>query len=433
MIHLFRREHHIISTMFLPHRAARAFPSSLKQAARKFAAVRSKAAEVDDAVYRIPNDATITVGGFVAQSCAEYVLEAVGRRFEETGSPSNLTLVFGGGPGDYATKGLNHFAQPGMLKRTIGSHYGQTPMLAEMALANEIEAYYVPMGSISRMVRSAASKSPGWVTTVGFGTMIDPAYGGGKLNAKTTEDLIHVVEILGRKYLLYKAIPIDVAIVRGTTGDDCGNITMEHESLLCDHMIQAMAARSTRGLAIVEVEHIVSEHSIRARDVKIPGTMVDCVVERPLEYQNMSFFTASNDAWIGDNTSDENHSDTAKAKPFSLGSRKIIARRAAMEIRPSQVINLGIGMPEGVALVAEEESILPFIELTTEPGVHGGVGATGHDFGPGAYPHAFLEMHQQFDFYNGGGLDICFLGNAETDAQGNVVSTFSPDSSVPIQ
>jgi propionate CoA-transferase len=419
--------------MFLPHRAARAFPSSLKQAARRFAGVRSKAAEVDDAVYRIPNDATITVGGFVAQSCAEYVLEAVGRRFEETGSPSNLTLVFGGGPGDYATKGLNHFAQPGMLKRTIGSHYGQTPMLAEMALANEIEAYYVPMGSISRMVRSAASKSPGHLTTVGFGTMIDPANGGGKLNSKTTEDLIQVVEILGKKYLLYKAIPIDVAIVRGTTGDDCGNITMEHESLLCDHMIQAMAARSTRGLVIAEVEHIVSEHSMRARDVKIPGTMVDCVVARPLEYQSMSFFTASNDAWIGDYASDENHSDVNKTMPFSLGSRKIIARRAAMEIRPNQVINLGIGMPEGVALVAEEESILPFIELTTEPGVHGGVGATGHDFGPGAYPHAFLEMHQQFDFYNGGGLDICFLGNAETDAQGNVVSTFSLDSSIRIR
>jgi len=144
----------------LSSRCVRAFPS-LNQAARRFAGVRSKAAEVDDAVYRIPDNATITVGGFVAQSCAEYVLEAVGRRFEETGSPSNLTLVFGGGPGDYATKGLNHFAQPGMLKRTIGSHYGQTPMLAEMALANEIEAYYVPMGSISRMVRSAASKSPG--------------------------------------------------------------------------------------------------------------------------------------------------------------------------------------------------------------------------------------------------------------------------------
>jgi propionate CoA-transferase len=172
---------------------------------------------------------------------------------------------------------------------------------------------------------------------------------------------------------------------------------------------------------------------MRARDVKIPGTMVDCVVARPLEYQSMSFFTASNDAWIGDYASDENHSDVNKTMPFSLGSRKIIARRAAMEIRPNQVINLGIGMPEGVALVAEEESILPFIELTTEPGVHGGVGATGHDFGPGAYPHAFLEMHQQFDFYNGGGLDICFLGNAETDAQGNVVSTFSLDSSIRIR
>jgi propionate CoA-transferase len=157
--------------------------------------------------------------------------------------------------------------------------------------------------------------------------------------------------------------------------------------------------------------------------------MVDCVVARPLEYQKMSFFTASNETWIGNNHGDDAHDKTI---PFSLGSRKIIARRAAMEIQPNQVINLGIGMPEGVALVAEEESILPFIELTTEPGVHGGVGATGHDFGPGAYPHAFLEMHQQFDFYNGGGLDVCFLGNAETDAQGNVVSSFSHEASLPL-
>jgi propionate CoA-transferase len=139
----------------------------------------------------------------------------------------------------------------------------------------------------------------------------------------------------------------------------------------------------------------------------------------------MSFFTSSNDTWIGDSQSDCNQINDTKTAPFSLGSRKIIARRAAMEIQPNDVINLGIGMPEGVALVAEEESILPFIELTTEPGVHGGVGATGHDFGPGAYPHAFLEMHQQFDFYNGGSLDNCFLGNAETDAQGNVVSRYS--------
>ena len=385
-------------------------------AAMRLGSTKSKAATVDDAVYLIPDGCTVTVGGFVAQSAPEYVLEALGRRFKETGSPKNLTLLFGGGPGDFATRGLNHLAHPGMLKRTVGAHYGQVPMLAQLALENKIEAYCLPMGSTSRMIRAAASRQPGHITEVGFGTLVDPAFGGGKLNAKTTENLVEQIEVLGKKYLIYKAIPIDVAIVRGTTGDEDGNITMEHESLLCDHMNQAMAARSRRGLVICEVKDFVAARTLRARDVRIPGTLVDCVVPSPAEYHKMSFFKVSDRSWTGQISVNT----MSKPQPFPLSERKVIARRAAMELLSSQVVCIGLGMPEGVALVANEERILPFLELTTEAGVHGGVGATGRNFGPAVDPEAFLSINQQFDFYSGGGLDICFLGNAETDESGNV-------------
>ena len=357
----------------------------------RFGSSKSKAATVDDAVYLIPDSSTVTVGGFVAQSAPEYVLEALGRRFRETGSPKDLTLVFGGGPGDFEARGLNHLAQPGMLKRAVGALYGNVPLIKELAVSNAIEAYSLPLGAITHMIRAAASRQPGHVTEAGFGTLVDPAFGGGKLNAKTTEDLVEQIEVLGKKYLIYKAIPIDVAIVRGTTGDEDGNITMEHESLLCDHMNQAMAARSRRGLVICEVKDFVAARTLRARDVR---TLVDCVVPSPAEYHMMSFFKVSDRSWTGQISVNT----MSKPQPFPLSERKVIARRAAMELLSSQVVCIGLGMPEGVALVANEERILPFLELTTEAGVHGGVGATGRNFGPAVDPEAFLSINQQFVF-----------------------------------
>jgi propionate CoA-transferase len=383
----------------------------------RFGSSRNKVVSVEDAVYLVPDGATITVGGFVAQGSPEYVLEALGQRFRETGSPNNLTLLFGGGPGDSNNKGLNHFAHPGMLKRLIAGHYGQAPMLGKMALDGAFEAYFMPMGCVSRMIRCAASNSPGHLSKVGFGTMMDPALGGGKLNSRTTEDIVKVIEIEGEKYLFYPAMPIDVALIRGTTADPEGNITMERESLLCDHMLQAMAGRSRRGVVIAQVERVGAIGSLNPRQVRIPGTMVDCVVQAPADKHTMSYWCDYDPAMTGEIRL------PPKAKGESsmeLDERKIIARRAVLEIMPDQVINLGIGMPEGVAKIAEEENILQFLELTTEPGVHGGVGVSGHNFGPATNADALIEMHSQFDFYNGGGLDVCFLGSAETDANGNV-------------
>lgn len=309
---------------------------------------------------------------------------------------------------------MNHFAHEGMTKRAIGGHYGQAPQLGAMAQANKIEAYNLPLGSISRMIRAAAGKLPGHITTVGYGTMADPKHGGGKINTVTKEDLVEEIEVLGKKYLIYKAVPINVAIIRGTTADPMGNITMERESLYVDNLIQAMAARASGGIVLVQVERVATENSLKPREVKIPGTLVDGVVVASPENHWMSYITPYNPGFTSEIKT------PVSLSTMEMDERKIIARRGLLEVVPNQVVNLGIGMAEGVALVAEEEKILNYFTLTTEPGVHGGVGASGHDFGPAKNYDAILDMNQQFDFYNGGGLDVCFLGMAQVTATGDV-------------
>lgn len=393
---------------------------SFIHAAWRHGSGRHKAVTAEDAVHLIRSGSTITVGGFVTQGAPEELLKALGDRYRQTGEPKNLTLLFEGGPGDYDKRGLNHLAQPGLLRRAIGSHYGQTPLLAKLVQDNQIEAYLLPMGCISRMIRAAATGQPGHLTTVGFGTFVDPKLGGGKANAKTTEDLVHEVEILGKKYLLYSAVPIDVALIRGTTGDPDGNLTFEHESLYNDHLNQAMAAHasanSTKGVVIAQVKRLSAAGSLHPRQVRVPGTMVSCVVVAtdPAATHGMSYVTQSNPGA----TAEIRLAPTFEVMP--LDERKIVARRACLELARGDVVNLGIGMPEGVAIVADEEKILSNFELTTEPGVHGGVGLSGHDFGPAVNYSSLLELNQQFDFYNGGGLDICFLGMAEVCPAGNV-------------
>ena len=375
---------------------------------------KNKEISVEDAVKLIRPGDTITVGGFVAQGGPEEVLLALGKRYGETGQPNDLTLVFTGGPGDTATKGLNHLARPGMLKKTVGSHYGQMPMVGELALNNKIQAYNLPMGTVSRLLRATASNQPGYMTHVGFRTFVDPRYGGGRINEVTTQEIAEIITVGEQEYLYYKAMPINVAIIRGTTADCNGNITMERESLYCDSLNMAMAARSSGGLVICQVERMAAENSLNPRHVRVPGTLVDAIVVARPENHRMSYFTDYNPGWSGEIR------PPPPKKRMILDERKIIARRGALQLLPYQVVNLGIGMPEGVAAVADEEHILKYVSLTTEPGTHGGSGASGHDFGPAVNYDGMLELNQQFDFYNGGGLDTCFLGNAQTTTEGNV-------------
>lgn len=391
--------------------------------------VRQKVVSPKDAVSLVRDGDTVCVSGFVCQGTPEAVLKSLGEKYEETGSPNKLTLLFGGGPGDWDTRGLNHLAktkegEKPMLRRTVGGHYGQVPMVAELALKEETEAWTLPMGSISRMIRAQSTHSPGHITTVGIGTYVDPEISGGAVNEKATKSKLHDklvtrITIDDQENLMYKALPVDVAIIRGTTGDAQGNITIEQESLICDQKITAAAAKNSGGIVIAQVKRLAANGSLRSREVAVPGPLVDCVVvvdEKDHDtLHGMSFVEKHNPALTG-----EVVTPADEIKPMELDIRKVIARRAFFGLKPDKIVNLGIGMPEGVASVAAEEGMLEYVTLSTEPGVFGGLPASGHNFGPAFNASSMLEMNQMFDFYDGGGLDMCFLGAAQISPSGDV-------------
>jgi len=374
----------------------------------------------EEAVSLIRDGDTVAVSGFVGIGTPEELIIALEKRFLETGHPRDLTLVFAAAPGDGANRGINRLAHEGLVKRAVGGHWALVPKLAEMAVENQIEAYNLPLGCVSQLYRVIAGGKPGLRTKVGLRTFVDPRNGGGKISEKATEDLVELDVIRGEEWLFYKAFPINACLLRGTTADPHGNTTAEREVLTLDVTSTAMAAHNSDGVVIVQVERVAQSHSLAPKRVLIPGALVDCVVKSKPENHHQTFATAYEHGFSG-----EMRVPLEQLPVMPLDERKIMARRAVMELPLGGVVNLGIGIPEGVSRVAAEEGLLDQVTLSAEAGTIGGMPQGGLNFGASLNPDAIVSTNSQFDFYDGGGLDMACLGMAQTDKYGNVnVSKF---------
>lgn len=381
----------------------------------------SKVMTAQEATKLIKDGSTIAIGGFVGSMHPEELSLAIEESYLKYSKPKNLSLIFAAGQGDGNQKGLNHLGHKGLLSKVIGGHWALTPKLGKLALNNDIFAYNLPQGVISHMYRDIAAGKPGTITKVGLNTFVDPRVEGGKINDKTTEDIVKCINLSGEEWLYYPCMPIDVVFVRGTYADLEGNCTFEKESLSLEMLSMCQAAKNSGGIVILQVERIVERGSLDYSKVKIPGIYIDAIVEAKSENHMQSYIEEYNPTY-----SQEIRIPMQKIEPLPLDLRKIIARRAVMELHSNTIVNLGIGIPEGISIVAAEEGIEGIV-LTTEAGTINGIPAGGLSFGASTNPDAIIDQPYQFDFYDGGGLDIAFLGMAQCDKHGNInVSKFGP-------
>jgi propionate CoA-transferase len=310
-----------------------------------------------------------------------------------------------------------------MVRRVIGGQWGGSPRLADMAMAGEIEGYNLPQGVVSQLFRAIAGGKPGVLSPIGLHTFVDPRHGGGRIGTHDTPALVDLITVRGEDYLFYAAAPIDCGIIRATTADTNGNLSAEQETVTQDMLAIAQAARNSGGIVIAQVKRLTEAGTLHPHMVRVPGILVDYVVLADGDHHRQTAEFAYNPALTG-----EIREPHRSFQPLPLDVRKIIARRAAFELLPYRrpVVNLGTGIPASIGGVAREEGLVD-MTFTVEAGTIGGFPAPEPTFGAAVNPEAIIDQPAQFDFYDGGGLDISFLGLGEADGEGNVnVSCFGP-------
>lgn len=363
-------------------------------------------------------DAILISGSGGGHAVPEALLAAVERRFLAERKPVGITSVSVVGIGDRAALGATHLAHEGLLKRAITSALVDSPGLARLAAEDKIEAYTLPQGVLSQLMRDMAAGRPGLLAKTGLNTFVDPRQQGARQSPRTPLDFVEVVNLAGEEWLFFKPVPVNVAFLRGTTADEDGNVTMEEEAVLGEMLAMAQATRRAGGIVVVQVKRTARRDTLPAKQIKIPGILVDFIVVDP--EQRQTYATYYDPSYSG-----ELRIPVEDIRPMPFGPRKVIVRRAAMELFPGAICNLGAGVSTGLSTIAAEEGLLDAVHLTNEQGIIGGAPIAGRDSGGGQNFAAMIEEPAQFDFYDGGGLDLAFLSFAEVDPQGNVnVSRF---------
>ena len=381
--------------------------------------MKTKVMKIEEAVGLVNDGDGIVTSMAGSIGNPEYLVKGLEDRFLATGSPKGLTLFSGcGHPSDA------RFAHPGFLKRFIGSHPSPCPPIMGMINDNAFEAYGLPQGILQQLYRCAAAKQPGLLSKIGMGTYIDPRQDCGRLNEAAKDSICRIMEVDGEEWIYYKSYPINVAFIRGTTADESGNMTIEEEALKLELLETALAAKASKGKVVIQVKNVVANGSLKAKDVVVPGEIVDAIV---VVEDTQTYHMQTNRTFYSPYLSGELRAPQGAIAPPPevLDLAEIIGRRAVYELYPGAVVNVGLGVGVGVCSVAAVENMVDRVTFTLELGAFGGTPTPKSDFGATKNPASFISHPSMFDFYHGGGLDIAFLGSAEVDREGNVnVSRF---------